>query len=299
MSDPRPARAIVVVAARGDAAAVALVTLLRRRGCHTLLADEHAVVRATLEHRPASGRIEPGRQGTAALAGDVLKLPGGVQLGAATGLLVWRLDGFPVAQLPPEHREYGESEGFAAGLSWLTGLGDLVLNRPDPLGLAGARADLLHLARLAREAGLAVPAFDLRTNDAAVGGREPGFLALDWTPPGIPDPAAAGPAPDGPRLARPVFGIEPFVSEPAALVLDDTVIGPTQPWSTHAGPALAGLARAAGLRCAEIGLGRTRTGRPVVTGISPIPTLRQPSHLAAFADYVERRAGVARGAVAA
>ncbi len=290
---------VVVVAARGDAAAVALVTGLRRRGRRALLVDETAVVSARLEHRPASGRTDPGGPGTGALPGDVLRLASGYPVGPATGAVVWRLDGFPVAQLPPEHHEYAECEGFAAGLSWLTGLGEVALNRPDPLGLAGARVDLLGLHRLAAWCGLSVPAFELRSNDAAAGRPPTALLTAQWEPPGLPDAAVPVPAATGPRLPRPAFRVEPVVRERPVLVLEDEVVGPDRTTAVTSAPAIARLVAAAGLRCGEVGLGRSRSGRLVVTGLSPIPSLRQPGHLAALTDYLEQRVGARTAGVAA
>lgn len=274
---------IVVAAAQGDAAASSVVAALLRGGRHARLVDEATLARAVLAHRPASGL--PG-QGTRALPGDRLRLPDGRELGPATAVLVWRLDTFPVAAVSAEHREYAQAEAFAAGLSWLTGLGENLLNRPAPLGLSGGRIDLLRLAQLCEEHSLAIAPFELCTNQAA---SRPvsGIQAWPWDPLGLPDPQPRRtPLPAGPPLPRPV--LRTGVVQPAdpVLVLDGRVVGsPALPRDR-----LAGLVAAAGLRCAEVSMGTTADGRPVVTAVSPVPRLRAPGHFVAFVSYLSERA---------
>lgn len=275
------ARGVIVVGAHGDAAAGAVVTLLRRRGRHAVLVDEVAVARAVLVHRPASGPVGGDARGTGAMSGDLLQLPDGSEIGPQSGLLVWRLDSFPVALLPEAHRDYAAAEGFAVGLSWLTGLGQVVLNLPDPTGLAGARVDLLRLHQLCGKNGLAMPAFELCTNQAVAG--RAAAREWVWQPPGLPDPGAAVAA-TGPPLPRPVLRLGPVTATSTVLVLEGRVHGPSEVGAD----ALAGLVGAAGLRCAEVSVGRTGDG-PVITGLTPVPTLRGPGQLAAFTEYLERR----------
>ncbi|MDQ7993048.1 MAG: hypothetical protein AAGC63_16000 [Propionicimonas sp.] len=274
---------IVVAAARGDATAATILAALRRRGRASRLVDEATLARAVLEHRPASGA--PGR-GTQALPGDRLQLPDGGVVGPGTGLLVWRLDTFPLAAVSAGHREYADAEAFAAGLSWLTGLGDKVLNPPDPFGLAGPRVDLLRLAQLCEQAGVATAPFELCTNQAAA---RPGPTgrAWVWQPPGLPDPTQRWtPHPAGPPLPRPVLRTAAVQPAEPVLVLDARVVGT----AAVPGEALVALAAAAGLRCAEVSTGTTADGRPVVTAVSPVPGLRAAGQFPAFVSYLERRA---------
>jgi hypothetical protein len=53
-------------------------------------------------------------------------------------------------------RDYATAELGALGLSWLAGLGDRVVNRPSPIGLAGAYRSIGQWRWLARMAGLPI-----------------------------------------------------------------------------------------------------------------------------------------------
>ena len=264
------APSVAILARRDDAAAVALATLLRRRrGCHVVLAFEQDLASARIVHRPSSGPVFGGA-GTSslALAGDAVQLPDGACLDATTDVVVCRIATLaPARQSSPEGQSYAEAEMFALALSWLSGLGDAVLNRPSPTNLAGAEVDLLRLHRLASGIGLAVPDLRLWVNTA----RTPGQRAREGT---------------GPPLPRPGAWSEPVEPMGSALVLGATVHG--APSSLHG--RLAALAAASGLVVCEIGLGRTAAqAEPVVAGVSALPSLAEPGRLALFADFVTER----------
>ena len=56
----------------------------------------------------------------------------------------------------PQDREYASAELYALGLSWLASLGPRVLNRPSPVGLAGAYRPTGQWRWLARSVGLPI-----------------------------------------------------------------------------------------------------------------------------------------------
>lgn len=294
-------RTIVVAAHRGDAAAVALSTLLRRRGRRrTILVNEAQLSRATIMHRPSSGRIV-GTTSRLSLAGDALHLPNETLVDAASAVLLWRLSGFPTGVVPSDHRDYADAEAYAFAVSWLSGLGSAVVNRPDPTSLSGAQPHLLQLSRLARQVGLSTPAFQLRSNGAS-GARMPGLVDHDWDSRFIPSSAEGDSTESsGPPLPRPELRIEPFSSATAVLVLGGAVIGTGSASGDPGLPdRLAGLARVVGLDCAEITLAHAEgSGRCVVTGISPVPRLVGPGHLTALAVYLEGRSAAHAEKVAA
>jgi hypothetical protein len=263
------APSVAILARRDDVAAVALATLLRRRRCRVVLAFDHDLAVAHVVHRPSSGSVRGGTgASTLALAGDVVRLPDGTSIDATTDVVVCRIATLaPARQSSPTRQSYAEAEMFALALSWLSGLGDAVLNRPSPTSLAGAEVDLLHLHRLASGVGLAVPDLRLWVNAA----RSPGQAAREGT---------------GPPLPRPGTWSEPVEPICRALVLGATVHG--APSSLHS--RLAVLAAAAGLVVCEIGLGRTASlDEPVVTGISAVPLLAEPGRLALLADFLAER----------
>jgi hypothetical protein len=284
------APSVAILARRDDVAAVALATLLRRgRRCQVVLAYDQDLAWARVIHRPSSGSVRGGGAASAlALPGDVLRLPDGTSIDAMTGVVVCRIATLAPARQPsPEQQAYAEAEMFALALSWLSGLGDAVLNRPSPTSLAGADVDLLRLHRLAADAGLAVPHLQLSVN-AARGRVGTGRQRLEWTGPWLPRSAAmAGPEVTGPPLPRPEAWSEPVQPTGTALVLGAAVHG--APSSLHA--RLAALAAAAGLVVCEIGLGRTASfAEPVVIGISAVPGLAEPGRLALLADFLTERA---------
>jgi hypothetical protein len=274
----------MVLAHRGDGAAVALATLLHRRGrCQVSYADDHDLARAEFVHRPSSGPIEsPGPP-----AGDRAQLPGGAVIDANTDVVLCRLATLrPPRQARPDQQEYAEAEMFALALSWLAGLGDAVVNPPTPLNLSGAEPDLLRLHRLASGVGLTTPRLVLTSNAArssANSGR-----ALDWPAGGLPRAyAVAAPIISGPPLPRPRATAEPVRPRGSALVLGD--------WALDAPPGhedrLVALVRAAGLAVGEVALAeRPSLPAPLVIGLSAVPALTTAARLAALAGYLEQRA---------
>ena len=195
------APSVAILARRDDVAAVALATLLRRRRrCRVVLVHDRDLASAQVVHRPSSGTVRGGAGASPlALAGDALRLPDGTCLDATIDVVVCRLATLaPARQSSPDRQSYAEAEMFALALSWLSGLGDAVLNRPCPISLAGAEVDLLRLHRLAADTGLAVPQLQLNVN-AARGRVEAGRQRLEWTGQWLPrssamiDPEVTGP----------------------------------------------------------------------------------------------------------
>ncbi len=279
---------VAILAHRGDAAAVALATLLRRRGrCQVIYAEELALAGARIRHRPSSGPLNGERPDAGAMPGDMVQLPTGVTLGPDTAVLVCRLTSLaPARQTNADHQGYAEAESFAYALSWLAGLGDAVVNRPTPMGLPGIQPDLLRLQQLAAGVGLTVPRFQVASN-AAQSGSPAGLRPVDWTPPGLPLAALSGPSvSSGPPLPRPVLSLEPVQPIGAALVLDRQVIGAPPGLESR----LAALAADAGLRVAEVGLARNDGGATVVTELCPVPRLTTADQLTGCASFLERLA---------
>jgi hypothetical protein len=280
---------VAILAHRGDFAAVALATALHHRGrCRVTFADEHHLVRARVVHRPSSGPVDGNaRAAVVAAAGDAIDLPGGTRITPETDVVLCRIATLPTAVQSDQGRQaYAEAETFALALSWLAGLGDAVVNRPSPLGLAGVEPDLVGLHRLAGAVGLAAPHLQLATN-AARSPVDPRFGPLDWPTTGVPRwYTVATPTTMGPPLPGPLAAGERVRPVGAALVLGGDVLG--APPNLH--DRLAALADAIGLAVCEVGLGETGSAaEPVVTGLSAVPRLTGPGHLAALAGYLERR----------
>lgn len=280
---------VVILAHRGDLAAVGLATALHHRArCRVSLADEYGLVGARIVHRPSSGRVHSDAGGAGhGLAGDLVELPNGTQITPATDVVLCRIAALPAAaQSDPGRQAYADAETFALALSWLAGLGDAVVNRPSPLSLTGVEPDLLSLHRLAAAVGLATPQLRLAAN-AARSPVDPGFRPFDWPAAGTPRWYATTPQPDaGPPLPRPLATGEPVRPLGRALVLGGDVLH--APAALH--DRLATLAEAIGLAVCEVGLGQAPSAaEPVVTGVSPVPRLTGPGQLAALAGYLERR----------
>jgi len=280
---------VTILAHRGDLAAVALAIALHRRGrCRVTFADEHHLVRARVVHRPSSGPVDSNaRAAVVAAAGDAIDLPGGTRITPETDVVLCRIGTLPAAVQSNQGRQaYAEAETNAWALSWLAGLGDAVVNRPSPLGLAGVEPDLVGLHRLAGAVGLAAPHLQLATN-AARSPVDPGLGLLDWPTTGLPRSYSAATHPTmGPPLPGPLAVGQPVRPVGAALVLGEDVLG--APPILH--DRLAALADAVGLAVCEVGLSETGTAaEPVVTGLSGVPRLTGSGHLAAVAGYLERR----------
>ncbi len=267
---------VAILAHRRDLAAMALATALHRRGrCRVVLCDEYDLVRARVVHRPNDG------------LGDVVELSGGIRISAEIDVLLCRIAALPSAtQSDPDRQAYADAEMFALAVSWLAGLGDAVVNRPSPLGLAGLEPDLVRLHRLAAEVRLAVPRLRLTSNGARCP-TDPALRPLHWPAVGLPRwYAPVQYAAAGPPLPRPTAAGEPVRPLGPALVAGDEVVG--APPELH--DRLVALARVAGLAVCEVGLGWVDSAaEPVVTGLSAVPGLTGPGQLAALADYLERR----------
>ena len=283
------APSVAILARRDDVAAVALATLLRRqRRCRVAMAYDRDLASAQFVHRPSSGPVH-GTANTAivSLDDDIVRLPDGTSIDARTDVVVCRITTLaPAHQSNPERQAYAEAETSALALSWLSGLGAAVLNRPSPTCLAGAEVDLLRLHRLAAGIGLAVPHLQLYAN----GTRRPveaDRRRMLWTGPWLPRSfATAGPGDGGPPLPSPEAWSEPVRHTGTALVLGASVYGAPPALDSR----LAALAAAVELAVCEIGLGRTTSqAEPVVTGISAVPWLAEPGRLELLADYLTER----------
>lgn len=279
---------VAVLACRGDGVAVALATLLRRRGrCRVTLADDHDLARASFVHRPSSG---PPPGAATSDPGDLVRLAGGEVIDAGTDVVLCRLATLrPPSQSRPDQQAYAEAEMFAVALSWLLGLGDAVVNRPTPLSLSGAAPDLLQLHRLAAAVGLAVPRLTL-TSNAARAPAAPARPLLDWPGAGLPSTYAVVEPVAGPPLPRPQATGEPVRPRGTVLVVGDRVL------DAPAGLAgrLVELVRAAGLSVGEVSLAESPAHtEPVVTALTAVPPFTAPHRLAALAGHLEDRA--ARG----
>lgn len=297
--DDSDRRVVAVIAHRGDAAAVALTTLLRRRGrVRATLVWDTTLIRATVAHRPSSGWRDASSDGGDALAGDAVRLPDGTVLDAGTGAVVWRLGTFPTPAFGPAHEDYAAAEGFALGLSWLAGIAPALVNPPDPMNLAGRHPDLVQLAALAREAGVESARFTLTADDAASAGDEQirdAAPVRSWGENGVPRSLSdTGILAAGPRLARPALRIGALTPLPPALVAGGHTVG--APDGLRDG--LVALCRATRLEVAEVALAR-QGAASVVTGLAPVPTLADAAHLTAFAAYLEDRVAARVEGVAA
>ena len=276
---------IAILAHFGDAGAVALATHLRRRGvADAVLADERALARARFVHHPPSGSLE-GK--AAAPMPDAVFLPAGLVLDANTDLVVSRLWALaPARQATPGGQEYAEAEAFAFALSWLAGLGDRILNRPTPMGLAGPQPDVLRLAQLAAAVGLATPHLRLSTNGASAA--PVGAARLSW--PGLTTPVAyptQTPQANGPPLPLPVMFADPVRLVAVALVAGGRVVGAPQGLERHT----AALVDAAELRVGEVVFGATGPGgSPLVLEVRPVPRILDSPHLDLLTKYAEQRA---------
>ena len=280
---------VAILAHRGDAVAVALATLLRRRGrALPLLVDDAALATASYTHRPDSGALDAAGQGFPRT--DSVALPGGAVIDAGTDLVLCRLSGAPAArQSTPAGQEYADAESFALLLSWLAGLGSTVVDRPSPLRPRGTCPDVSGCTALARRTGLHTPALLLTTNGAASRprrsarrrvGRPPGTPVL----PGRracgrrPTPAPAAVLRRAGAAARQRAGRGP------------TVVGAPEGWGTLPRPGRGGRAAGRGDRVR----GRGGPSEPVVLDLSPVPTACDAVQLTALAGWLETAGGQIR-----
>lgn len=276
---------VAILAHIGDAAAVALATHLRRRGvAEAVFADERALARARFVHHSPCGSLE---RATAAPIPDAVYLPGGPVLDGHTDLIVSRLSSLaPARQATPVRQEYADAEAFAYALSWLAGLGDRVLNRPTPRGLAGPQPDVLRLAQLAAAVGLATPHVRLATNGASAA--PIGSARLRW--PGLTTPVAYPThvhTAAGPPLPMPAMFAEPVSLVAISLVADGRVVGAPQGLEGRT----AALVAAAELNVAEVIFGQAGPGgSPLVLEVRPVPRIVDFLQLDLLTQYAEQRA---------
>jgi hypothetical protein len=288
---------VAILAHLGDATAAALAGILRCRDrTSVILAYEPALAGASVVHTPSSGL--PGRSGTAPpRQPDSLRLPDGNVINPETDVVLCRLSTVaPPRQQTRSDKDYARAEMFALVLSWLAGLGDAVINRPSPLGLAGAQPDIVRLHRLAGQVGLEVPRWQLSSNVARTS-RDKRLMGRHWASGAVPVWYISGDrTADGPPLPRPGFFTEELRPLDPVRVLGSTAI--SAPADIE--PAIVALAAAAGLDVAEVGLAKrvagspSRTAVPLITVMSPTPQLSGPEHLWSFAHYLEHRAATRR-----
>lgn len=265
---------VLVIASRGDVGAVALATLLRRRGAtRVTLLDAGTFSRSPITLHPESG--PPGAGASADPQADL------IYCRAAT------FDA-PVFTRPADS-EYALAEMHAVGLSWLWTRREVVVNRPTPEALCGATPDLLRTARACAEVGLRTPEILLATDAARVPrGRTP-HPAHRWPGPGVPqDPDALPPMGAAPPLAAPGAWVEPLgPARRRVLVAGD---------HTDAPPDLAerivALARTLGLDVAEVRLAPARepADEPRVLSVTSVPSLAGGAQVRMLAGHLERRA---------
>lgn len=292
---------LVILASRGDAAASALALLLRRRGrISVALIDEAAWASARFVHRPASGLArsgqaaggEDGGMSTGALTGDAVQVGARMVVDAGVRAVWCRLPAVRAARLPAGDQEYGDAELFALTLSWLTGLGDRVINQPHPTGLSGRPIDVVELHHLAAQVGLATPEIVLRSNESAArdgtaAGTRGGSRRRQWDGLMVPMEPPSPVASPTPPLAEPACWAEPLTDLRTVVITGDQVPAVPGPDGTP----LARLAASAGLRLAEVTLGR-RPGENqlLVAGLASVPTMAAAGDLPVCAAFLERRA---------
>lgn len=279
---------LVVLAERGDAGAVALACVVRRRRrCSVRLVDQAEIARAVVRHVPQAGPV-PGPASGSGWAVDSVELRGGEMIGSGVDCVLCRAGTFePRRFVLAEDHEYATAEMHALGLSWLWGLSDAVVNRPTLGSLGGRAPDMLTLSRMAAQVGLATPEIRLTTNAASHGAGAAGAVGHRWNL-AVPGSLDTLEPMHGPPLAVPVIWSQPLgpLRTTALVCGDDVVDAPPM----H-GRQLVELCQLIGVEVAEA----TFAGRPdapVLVGLDPVPTLRQVQHLVLLAKYVERRAAL-------
>ena len=276
---------IAILAHLTDAGAAALAAHLRRRGhAKVFFANERDLVGARFVHRPPSGGLD-GQAG--APIPDSIQLAGGSLLDERTDLIVFRMSALaPARQATKERQDYADAEAFAVALSWLAGLGDRVLNRPSPMGLAGRQIDVLRLAQLANMVGLTTPPLRLTTNGASAA--PAGWTRLSWQGFALPVayPTQTIPA-SGPPLPMPAMFAKPVELLTVALVAGRRVVGAPPGLDVRT----CALVEAAELNVAEVHFGVPGPGdTPLVLGVYPVPSIADGHQLDLLTWYAEQRA---------
>lgn len=267
---------ILIIAPPRDVTAVAVATVLRRRGVGRVeLTDDLHLARGGLTHTPASGPS----------AADVPSEPPGHDV-------IWCRTGTLRARpfVRPVDAEYAAAEMHAIALSWLWSRRDVVVNQPTPGALCGAAPDLLRLALACADVGLPTPDL-LLAADAARVPRErwPVGERRTWAGGGVPRHLDAHPrATEQPRLSAPMIGSSRTGTDRRqVLVCGDAVDGPAglvEP--------LRALVRSLGLEVASVLLspGEPRAAAPQVLGVDPVPATTTPAALHVLARHLEARA---------
>lgn len=263
---------ILIIAPRGDVGAVALATLLRRRGvCRVSLVDDSDFARHPIILYPESG--PPGPQSPTAAGFDA------IYCRSAT---------FSAPPFPnKDDADYAASEMHAFGMSWLWTRRHTVINTPSPYALCGHAPTLLVTALKCTDVGLDTPDLLLAVDAARVPRKaQPATARRDWSHPGIPADLDFLPPAEGPPLSSPAaWAADAGPHRWQALVCDDTILDAPPAHEEQ----LIKLVRALDLEVAEVRLAGTLE-QPVVMGVSPIPSLNSAGHLQALATHLERRA---------
>ncbi len=264
---------ILIIGQRGDTGAVALATLLRRRGtCSVVFVDDSDFARGPINLYPESGQVGP-------------QSP----IDPGCDLIYCRSVTF---NAPPFSRQadadYAAAEMHAFGLSWLWTRRSVVVNTPTPGALCGTTPDILLTALACAEVGLDTPDVVLAVDAARVAPENRLLVARrEWRQAQIPGTVDVFmPADGGPPLSMPAAWVSELGPHRwTALVCGDDIVG--GPPRHH--DRLVALARTLDLDVAEISIVGS-VDHPIILGISPHPSLLGVGHIDALASYLERRA---------
>jgi len=216
-----------------------------------------------------------------------VRLLDGSVVDEATDLIISRLSSIPPArQATKERQEYADAETYAVALSWLAGLGDRVLNRPNPMGLAGRQPDVLSLAVLAAEVGLSTPRLRLATNGVSIA--PPGWDRQNWSGSTVPVAVPTQTSPAGiPPLPMPAMFTEPVELLTVAAVAGGRVVGAPLGLDERT----SALVEAAELNVAEVTFGAAGSDdAPLVLAVRPVPRVVDIHQLDLLTWYAEQRA---------
>lgn len=207
---------LLILGSLFDSVATTVAEQVRRR--HGLSAVAHR----TLEDLAAARWSH--RIGWAGVKTDLTFADGSTFAGIAPTMILNRLDYEPAllfTRMRPIDRDYARTEFFALLLSWLSGLGRIVVNQVAPSGLSGPALRPWQWITIAREAGL--PAYPATASTSAR--RTP--APADVAPHAELMPGAAAPALGLLGYDRPLA----YCPRPAGwrelLVLEDRVIDRT------------------------------------------------------------------------
>jgi hypothetical protein len=237
---------LLILGSPFDTVARGLGERMRRRH------GDAAVAHRTLEDLAAARWVH--RLGAAGVATDVTFADGTSLTGFAPTTVFNRLEFVPTllfTRMATRDRDYARTEFYALALSWLNSLGEIVVNRPAPSGLAGPNLRAWQWMSLAARVGL-LPFPAAATTSARH----------------LPPPAGAVPRSDlmpmldSPDLAqlgfdRPMAHSPPPASRLHLLVLGERVIGDASEFCGHEiAERCAQLADAAATQILEVELAR-------------------------------------------